>query len=360
MIDCLTGLRAYLIGGVLLHHMLCVDTDKLSYGMGLGRHVNSALAQLLAKYAAMGVDIFFILSGFIIAYRFRDELRRRFTWLALRSYLLRRLARIWPVYALSLLALLAIHAAGWADNQLTSYAALPSHFMLIYAWHSNGESWNPPGWSVSAEFFCYLLFPLMALLYRPGKFSCLLCMGLLLAYFSTDPQWSILGSGALARAASEFFFGFLLYDAYTRITIRHGDMLGIAAGLMFLLTAATVHERSVLLVLCDLCLAAALLALTSPGPLLRAVFANKLAMYAGTISYSIYAMHYPVIRLFNLYRDELQHFAMVQLGGSQFAIWAVLLGVATSVLLVAALVHVLVERPMIVLAARHARMEESP
>lgn len=352
-LHCLTGIRAYLIAGVLLHHMLRVDTDILAYGLGLGRHIASPAAQRIAQLAAMGVDIFFVLSGFIIAYRFRDTLRTP-TSQRLWHYLLRRLARIWPVYAFSLLVLLAVHAAGW-NGPLTDPAALPMHVTLTYAWWNNGESWNLPGWSVSVEFFCYLLFPLLALLYPRGPRATALGMALLLAYFTSDPRWSIAGPAALLRASSQFAFGMLLFDVYAHRPLRRADASAFAAAGLFALVLLTGPGRHLTLCLSYLCLAVVLLALASPGPLLRRVFANRAALYVGAISYSLYAMHYPVIRVLGLWRQPLHEYLLAA-PASQFMLWVALLVASLCMLLVAAVTHVLIERPAIAWAHRHTRL----
>lgn len=113
----------------------------------------------LAQGGALGVDCFFALSGFILAYTYvtsAGALRgtRAAFWIA-------RVARIYPVYLVGL-ALSAVpflwherHLGGLAANAL----AQP---LLLQAWVPSLNTWNslnPPGWSLSVEAFCYLLFP---------------------------------------------------------------------------------------------------------------------------------------------------------------------------------------------------------
>jgi peptidoglycan/LPS O-acetylase OafA/YrhL len=109
------------------------------------------------------VDMFFILSGFVIAYSYPS------TSSGLRSYvrfLVRRIARIYPLHVLTLLTLAGLTVIGISGA--TDYASLTDfihNLFLIQAWgFTNHLSFNTPAWSISAEMFCYLLFPLLMLL----------------------------------------------------------------------------------------------------------------------------------------------------------------------------------------------------
>ncbi|MDE5446976.1 acyltransferase family protein [Bradyrhizobium sp. CSA207] len=109
------------------------------------------------------VDMFFILSGFVISYSYPS------TSTGIRSYvrfLVRRIARIYPLHVLTLLAFLALACVGISGP--TSHAGLPDFIynaFLVQAWGVTDHlSFNSPAWSISAELFCYLLFPLLMLL----------------------------------------------------------------------------------------------------------------------------------------------------------------------------------------------------
>ena len=115
-----------------------------------------------------GVTFFFVLSGFILTYRYRawfaDEVTTAGYWRFQRF----RLARIYPVYVLGLLLDTPWHlleraqagqlaaeaptfAASWLLNLIGLQAWVPA---VPYAMF-----WNTPAWSVAAEFFFYASFP---------------------------------------------------------------------------------------------------------------------------------------------------------------------------------------------------------
>jgi len=109
------------------------------------------------------VDMFFILSGFVISYSYPS------TSTGMRSYvrfLVRRIARIYPLHLLTLLLFAALALVGISGP--TSHAGFLDfiqNLFLVQAWGITDHlSFNSPAWSISAELFCYLLFPLFMLL----------------------------------------------------------------------------------------------------------------------------------------------------------------------------------------------------
>ncbi|WP_245301783.1 acyltransferase [Bradyrhizobium sp. LTSP885] len=109
------------------------------------------------------VDMFFILSGFVISYSYPA------TSTGIRAYgrfMVRRIARIYPLHLLTLLAFAGLVAFGIAGP--TAHSGLADflyNLFLVQAWGVTDHlSFNTPAWSISAELFCYLLFPLLMLL----------------------------------------------------------------------------------------------------------------------------------------------------------------------------------------------------
>jgi peptidoglycan/LPS O-acetylase OafA/YrhL len=136
-------------------------------------HVHPALPLLLPEAAFLdrfidagtfAVPLFFILSGYVLGLRYRSQFRTwnsgqvlRFLWL--------RIARIYPVHLLTLLASVALATRhGWPDDPGHSVGSLVANLLLVHAWPPHfGLSWNYPSWSISSEWFAYLLFPFLAL-----------------------------------------------------------------------------------------------------------------------------------------------------------------------------------------------------
>lgn len=123
----------------------------------------------IARDGNMGVDLFFILSGFILIYNYRET----FTQLTARNYvrfLGLRLARIYPVHLFTFglfAAFVVFDLAGGSpahhEPGVFTLAGAVKHLLLIQAWgFGDSATWNQPAWSLSAEWFAYLLFPGLA------------------------------------------------------------------------------------------------------------------------------------------------------------------------------------------------------
>ena len=120
------------------------------------------LAALGKGYLA--VDFFFLLSGFVIYLSVhRAFLDRGFA--AVPAFFRRRLARIYPLYALMLAltaAFAALLSATGRDASGYPWREVPLHIAMLQNWgFTSNLSWNHPAWSISTELAAYLLFPLI-------------------------------------------------------------------------------------------------------------------------------------------------------------------------------------------------------
>ena len=154
-ISALTGLRFIAALGVVLFHFQTYDLHAFS----------SAFVPLIA-FGSNGVGIFFILSGYVIAFNyldwFQDGLDRRGT------FLWARVTRITPMHLIGLALMtpvtllsfqsdprepVSISAISWLLNLLHIQGWIPS---------PSFNTWNLPSWSISAEMFFYFVFPVFA------------------------------------------------------------------------------------------------------------------------------------------------------------------------------------------------------
>lgn len=114
---------------------------------------------------AIGMSLFFILSGFVLAYRYADGKVPK------RKYFINRLARIYPIYFIA--AFLTLPWLG-VPMQFESIVDLckaiaqvfflvVANFFLIQAWFPQFfDYWNNGGsWSISVEAFFYVLLPFL-------------------------------------------------------------------------------------------------------------------------------------------------------------------------------------------------------
>jgi len=124
------------------------------------------------RNAYLFVDYFFVLSGFVIAHTYFLRLR---TPLDLRTFMLRRFGRLWPLHAwvfaffvLLELVRLALgirsEAGASAFTGVRSLGTMPVELFFLNDFHFYAQTgWNLPSWSIAAEFWVYLIFGLLCL-----------------------------------------------------------------------------------------------------------------------------------------------------------------------------------------------------
>lgn len=358
-IDALTGIRGYAILFVFAYHIITLNYsyELLGYDLGIGRYIRSDLLRNIAEFGWFGVDIFFILSGFIISYKYYGILSQEVSLRTTILFILRRLARIYPLYIFSIIILLGIHYLGGWDNALTNMEALPYHLTLTYAWwfYPFGETWNLPGWTLSAEFFVYLIFPIIVFIYRPGLASAVIAVLLIIWYLSTYPAFYILGAGALKKATTGFFLGFFFYQIHRNIKNsnfidKHSDLIGFIALLCLIASLAFSHSIYNFLeplTIAYPCAALVIFSLYKCKNILLYIFANKPIVFIGKVSYSAYVMHFPVITFLNLFRQPLHKYFIIENEASQSMLMLFLCSLILFNIIIATIAHYSVERPFL-------------
>ncbi|WP_368416901.1 acyltransferase family protein [Falsiroseomonas sp.] len=164
----LTRLRAFLIAWVLVYHL------ELALRALGGFHVAEALA--LKGY--LGVDGFFVLSGFALFLGYRHRAPVGLAGYA--GFVRRRAERLFPLHlaALGALVLLvgAAMLAGFRVNEPQRFGAyeLLMQALLLHAWETTAQhAWNYPSWALSAIWAGTLAFPLLLpLLAARGASGC--------------------------------------------------------------------------------------------------------------------------------------------------------------------------------------------
>ena len=321
----LTGLRFVAAVQVVLFH-------TRSAAPGLQR--SSFLDPFGGGYS--GVSLFFVLSGFILAYNYLtpDGTGVR----SVRAFLVARVARIYAVYALGVvigipaLVAEASRHGGVMANARFLLAVIAANLTLVQAWIPDYACrLNCPGWSLSVEAFFYLLFPLLGWWLSRRRAIALLAIavaclafayGAAFLYMSVDPD----KLGTLTTASYATWLSVMKFNPAIRLP---EFALGIALGMLYLRApqamgkrAATVslvafsiacvglaaHERLPYLlvhngllapVYCVLIFALA----AGQGPLARLLSTRPLKRL-GEASFALYLLHVPLIgycaRLFAL------------------------------------------------------------
>ena len=295
----------------------------LVMGRHLGTYPSQAgslrpVAELWYRFGWTGVDLFFVLSGFLIGGLLFHELRTRGT-LDVRRFLVRRIFKIWPAYFVYIgfvfvtFGLMDPRHSPWHAARLL----LPNCLHVQNYW---GLEWTAHTWSLAIEEHFYLALPLLLMLIarrRPGGSDSLSPVPLIavaviisctawrtytsMYYYSPPFGWSYLLSRTQMRIDS-LFFGVLLGYLYHfrphllervgrhRLALIFVGLLMIAP-MMVLEMETTRFVVTVGLTLLYLGYGCILLAaLYAPPRVFRGALARAAAL-VGSFSYSIYLWH---------------------------------------------------------------------
>jgi len=283
----LTGLRGFAALSVLLLHIRYGDLAN-AYGY----------FAFLFQTRGLGVDVFFVLSGFILAYVHGKDFDHGLQPREAMSFWVARLARIYPVHVFMLVItafILPMHLLyDWSpvDTKYTFYANL----FLVHAWGVTPDlTFNQPSWSISCEWAAYLIFPFLAYFTRKwGKISfTLLLIGL--ALYAPYLQPKMLANGIWTiKCITYFVAGYCAYQVchdlpdskYWRITALAIAPLIL---LLFLTTSIQYYFDQVFPLLVIVMVAS----LFRAGPIW--LYSNPVSVYLGKISYSLYMCHIMVL-----------------------------------------------------------------
>ncbi len=305
VIPAIDGLRSLAILAVIMHHLGGFVALKTP-GVEL-QAARQTVSYRLTNVANYGVQLFFVISGFILAIPFAEHLLRNGKAVGLVQYLKRRASRLHPPYLVNLavLSLLLWWVKDVAWSEIGPHL-LASAFYLHNVIYRSVSTINGVAWTLEIEVQFCLLAPLLAMVYRVRPAGIRRCLtGVFIAAIVLWKWW--LGSGVSYPLAGcviyyldYFLAGLLLADFYVDSSRRPCDgSVGIAWNLLGLIgmlvsVALVVNETmSVLLPLSlSLICAAALRA-----PLWNWFFSQRTLAGFGGMCYTTYLYHFGVISL---------------------------------------------------------------
>lgn len=267
----------------------------------------------------VGVDIFFVISGYLITSIIYGELARGS--FDIGSFYERRIRRLFPALFVVLAASTAM-ALAWlspsaAQDFFKSLIAVPLFGSNLYfaettGYFSTAADLKPllHTWSLSVEEQYYFVFPvLMLLAWRlvPEKISLLIAGGLLLSllfsilYLKADPGRAFYSTPARCW---ELMMGALVACRLAKQTavtaVGWKDHIASMAGLIVIVAIVIIGPRklnSQLFALLPTISAILIIHFARPGTLAYRILSNKVPVFIGLLSYSIYLWHQPLMAM---------------------------------------------------------------
>ncbi len=163
------------------------------------------------------VDFFFILSGFILAYRYGNACRR-LDARVYRHFIWQRFARIWPLQVVTMGAALLYIALKHGPDSL-SLSTIIANLLLVHGWGHYFQPLNFPSWSLSSEWGAYLVLPLYLYAVGPvrrGVVHVSLVAGLFAALVGYTARF---GQGRLDVLREQWGLGRCVIEAATGVSL---------------------------------------------------------------------------------------------------------------------------------------------
>lgn len=292
----------------------------------------------LIPHAQVGVDLFFALSGFVICHAYQ---RRMELGMTATDYSVRRLIRLYPIIPIAIVLGALVYAVkvvvqgrsdlllGVAGSSLLHTLFLPSPFLLA---DKEIEGWaiNPPLWSLTAELVANLAFGLglwklrvrgLALVAAAGAFAFALC-AVHVGVTNVGGEWELLYIGA-ARVVYPFCAGMILW----RLTRGHRPKRQVPAvvALALMLAIILAPDMGAFNLYYGLFAIWVLVPLIVYVGAFRSSINSRSVLLLGELSYPIYLVHFPVVRILT--------FASRRLGLTEHPALLVLLQVLVSAVL---------------------------
>lgn len=303
LLPALTGIRAFAAIWVVGYHLLPqVQT--------LAPNWLYKLYHSFMSTGYLGVDLFFILSGFIISLNYAGRLTKGFNVTTFANFIWLRIARIYPVHIFCLLllvpAILLMRCLGIeVDQDRFSVESFFTNLLMIHAWRPDvilNLTWNTPAWSISCEWLAYLLFPLLAYLALLSKntrvtailgFTSLFYVPILIYILGKMTTFGYMDH--FIRIAFEFLGGILIFKCFSA---KFGDkinwnlVLSITLVVIYLgtnLANFLGYEYQAYFLVPLMGIVIYSLAWSESG--WSNFFSRKSVIYWGAVSYSLYMVH---------------------------------------------------------------------
>ncbi len=292
---------------------VCAILVALFHGQQvIGSHLQNSL---LIQNSWLFVDFFFVLSGFVISHAYKTRLSSGGEVL---SFIVRRIGRLWPLHLVTLFALIflelaklvvashGLHGDVAPFTEKYSPILILKNIFLVEGLLTR-PSWNEPSWSISAEFWTYLIFAGIVWLsiYRGSRslrgldrsFAVLLIISGM-ALYGFKGEMGATSDFGIFRCVMDFISGYFTYRLL-EIGFRQAkrfativEFLDVLVVGLFVSFAAGTHLEF----LAPLIFGFTVWLFAQEAGFLSRLLCRQRPLLLGTLSYSIYLNHYVILQ----------------------------------------------------------------
>ena len=341
---------------------------------------NPVTALNFFQNGALMVDFFFVLSGFVI---FHSYGRKLGGWADIGRFLWLRVGRLYPLHLAFLLVFLGFevlklvaerHAGIVADKPAftvnNGYALLTNLLLIHSLGLHHSLTFNYPSWSISTEFYAYVLFAAVRSLFSTIRHFIIAAVSIIasgtgvLLWLHIVPLVDAGFDYGFFRCCAGFFLGTLVYCLYARVCAKRetaGDStqkwrryswLSVASlGLTVLVLAFINPTGWATYALPPLSALIILTIVLWPMPLLQSALSSRPLAWLGRVSYSLYMVHAAVVWVVTQFLTVIFKFPKIELADGHGVAtpatvgFAVLVGYIIGVLVLSHFTYHWIEEP---------------
>ena len=315
----LTNLQAFRFVFALL-----VFVSHLNYVIPTNNIFWNRMYRYVFREGFIGVTFFFMLSGFILAHRYSKSIEQ-FTF-SFKLFIKRRIARLLPMYYMSLLIALPLTFNEFMHgDRLFYFKKLVTNILLVQSYIPISDyyfSFNGVAWSISTELFFYVCFPFLLFIFISHKnlirtivILAITVTGLCIIFFFGKNSYYWLYICPYVRVA-DFTVGILTYLITKRnhislfsTTDSKREYLTLSFGLFFLVISPYVHQNFKLSVFYWCPMILFLLVFKDSQGKISKLLQHSIIQYMGSLSFSFYLIHHTIFKYYQnlneLYKFEL-------------------------------------------------------
>ena len=273
-----------------------------------------AIFKIFYEKGSLGVEYFFLLSGFIFFWLYRSSIENKSTCFG--DFWMQRFSRLYPLHCITLLIAALLQSAYFSHNGYPFVYPFNDmyHFFLNVVFASqwgfeSGWSFNAPVWSISIEVLLYLIFFIISYL-RQGK--TFFCLGVSVIAFAITPFIH----HYIFKGLSLFFFGGFVFYLTVLLSTRFQNLKAMAyivTALFWILTIVNFYIFNLSDLILELGIIGKGFLIAFPGHILfpltvccltlieidRGQFLKSIS-WIGDITYSSYLLHFPLQLVFGL------------------------------------------------------------